>query len=82
MKILLIGHSVEDHIFYKGVETVKPGGMYYTASGYLNIKDAEDEIFLITSIEQDNYHLFSRVYDKINTDHCVRGKDIVPRGTS
>jgi hypothetical protein len=78
MKLLLIGHSAEDHIYYKGNVEVKPGGLYYTSSALLNIKDKEDELYLITSIEEKRYHLFSKIYDQLNIEYSIRGDGIVP----
>jgi sugar/nucleoside kinase (ribokinase family) len=78
MKILLIGHSVEDHIIYKGSEIIKPGGMFYTASGMLNFKDEEDDIYLCTSVDRNNYHMFGHIYDKMNTTYCAAGESEMP----
>lgn len=66
MKILVIGHSVEDHIHQNDEEKVKPGGIYYSALGLLKIISADDEVHLITALQKSNVHLFSGVYDKIN----------------
>ncbi|MCK9426195.1 MAG: carbohydrate kinase family protein [Ignavibacteriaceae bacterium] len=70
MKILIIGHTVEDHIVFHGEEQeIKPGGIFYSASGFHFLKDAEDEIYLCTSIQKDNYELFSFVYDEFKHDY-------------
>lgn len=70
MKILIIGHTVEDHIVFHGEEQeVKPGGIFYSASGFHFLKDAEDEIYLCTSIQKENYDLFSFVYDEFKHDY-------------
>jgi sugar/nucleoside kinase (ribokinase family) len=79
MKLLLIGHSVEDHIFYKNEETIKPGGMYYSAAAMVNIKNAEDEIFLVTSLSDENYELFRSVYEKTDITFSKRDSGIIPR---
>ncbi len=79
MNLFLIGHSVEDHILYKGTETVKPGGLYYSAAGMLNIKDEEDEITLLTSIDENNYNLYRNIYDRVNISFCVIGRETVPK---
>lgn len=79
MKLLLIGHSVEDHILYKGTETIKPGGLYYSAAGMLNIKEEADDIILFTSIDENNYHLYSSIYDKLDTSFCTRSAQSVPK---
>jgi len=70
MKILIIGHTVEDHIVFHGEEQeVKPGGIFYSASGFHFLKDAEDEISLCTSIQKDNYELFAFVYNEFKHDY-------------
>jgi sugar/nucleoside kinase (ribokinase family) len=63
MKLLVIGHSVEDHISSEQKEIVKPGGIYYTASALTSIAP-DDKIFLCTYAEKENYSLFSDAYDK------------------
>ncbi len=62
MKLLVIGHSVEDHINYKGEDLVKPGGIFYSALALKNFVEIDDQIFLNTSVQKDNYHLFDEVY--------------------
>jgi len=70
MKILIIGHTVEDHIVYRGEEQeVKPGGIFYSASAFHFLKDAGDEIYLCTSIQKENYELFAFVYDHFKHDY-------------
>ncbi|GAB6282437.1 MAG: hypothetical protein STSR0008_16780 [Ignavibacterium sp.] len=67
MKILIIGHSVEDHIHStSNDEEIKPGGIYYTTAAMNIIKNNDDEIYLCTSIQKDNFHLFEPVYKNIN----------------
>lgn len=66
MKILVIGHSVEDHIHQKNEENIKPGGVYYSVLGLSRIIAANDEIHLITALQKSNENLFSDVYNKIN----------------
>ena len=69
MKILIIGHSVEDHIHQGNKETIKPGGIYYSALGMSKIISAQDEIHLVTDLQKSRAHLFSDVYDKILTSN-------------
>ncbi len=71
MKFLIIGHSVEDHIHYNGKNFIKPGGIFYSTLAFLNFKDDEDEIFLNTYIQKDNYHLFSDVYEKFDKKYLT-----------
>ncbi|MHB8336505.1 MAG: carbohydrate kinase family protein [Ignavibacteriaceae bacterium] len=66
MKLLIIGHTVEDHIHYQGENKIKPGGIFYTVLTLLNFKNENDEIFLNTSIQKENYHLFSPVFDQLD----------------
>lgn len=65
MKILIIGHSVEDHIHQNNEEKVKPGGVYYSVLGLSKIIAAADEIHLVTALQKSNENLFSDVYNKI-----------------
>ncbi|MFA6597293.1 MAG: carbohydrate kinase family protein [Ignavibacteriaceae bacterium] len=77
MKILIIGHTVEDHIiFQREKQEVKPGGIFYSASGFHFLNDAEDEIFLCTSIQKENYGLFAPVYDNFNKEYFSYAKKI------
>ena len=70
MKILITGHTVEDHIVFHGEEQeVKPGGIFYSASAFHFLKNAGDEIYLCTSIQKENYRLFASVYDQFNQDY-------------
>ncbi|HVO75821.1 MAG TPA: carbohydrate kinase family protein [Ignavibacteriaceae bacterium] len=69
MKLLVIGHSVEDHIDQGGMVQTKPGGIYYSASALQNFKNPEDEIFLCTSVSRNNYGLFKNVYENLNTKY-------------
>jgi sugar/nucleoside kinase (ribokinase family) len=66
MKLLIIGHSVEDHFLAGEKEEVRPGGIYYTASALNYLKNPGDKIELLTAIEKDNYSLFSPVFDNFD----------------
>jgi len=77
MKILIIGHTVEDHIVFQGkAQEVKPGGIYYSASGFHFLKDPEDDIYLCTSIQKENYSLFESVYENFNHEYFSYVEDI------
>jgi sugar/nucleoside kinase (ribokinase family) len=69
MKLLIIGHSVEDHFISGEKEEIKPGGIFYTASALNYIKDPGDEIVLLTAVEKENFSLFSNLYDKFNKNY-------------
>jgi len=96
MKLLVIGHSVEDHIISGENEIIKPGGIHYTASALTSVchlracpqeresgdpisvchpcesRDpmitSNDHVYLCTSAEKENYHLFSDVYNLCEPD--------------
>jgi len=79
MDILIIGHSVEDHIFYRNLhQEVKPGGIFYSASAFTSFAEPEDDLFLLTSVEDSNYHLFKNIYKKVNLDYTSR-TDAIPK---
>jgi len=79
MKFLIIGHTVEDHIFFRGKnQQIKPGGIFYAAAGMHYFKYVEDEIFLASSIEERNYHLYSIVYENLNKTY-IRKVDTIPK---
>ena len=78
MKLLIIGHSVEDHFLMSESEEIKPGGIFYTASAFNYIKDSQDEIVLLTAVEENNYHLFSSIYDNFDKSY-FRTVDSIPK---
>lgn len=55
MKILLIGHSIIDHI--DGL--IKPGGTFYSFTGMDAVKNKADVIYLLTGINDKSKELFS-----------------------
>ncbi len=77
MKLLLIGQSVEDHIYYKGGYEIKPGGIFYSVSAMQNIKDDNDEIYLCTAYKQGD-QLFSNHYSKVN-DTFLNYTEVIPK---
>lgn len=66
MKLLVVGSSVEDFIHGKDFHSVKPGGIFYTASALHYYKKPEDVIHLVTSISNENKQLFSSTYDELD----------------
>ncbi len=78
MKILVIGQSVEDHIVEKNGIKIKPGGIFYSTLGLTNYAEPGDEIFLATSFEDENYHLFEKVFEKVNKKYFQK-VDSIPR---
>lgn len=71
MKILLIGHSIIDHIEEYGIETVKPGGIFYSVIGMLALCNESDNIFLLTGINKNQSVLFEKAYSKIGMDYSI-----------
>ena len=72
MKILIIGHSVVDHINNE----IKPGGIYYSAAGLYNFINKDDEISLLTSVSDDTFYHFEKLYSKINIEHSQKVEKI------
>jgi len=66
MNFLLIGQSVEDHIYGIGPEAVKPGGIFYTVAALLKLMEANDNLHLCTAMQKERLNLFSPVYDSID----------------
>lgn len=66
MKILLIGHSIIDHFEELNGEISKPGGIFYSLLGILSLAGREDEIFLLTSRNENSFHLFDELYSRVN----------------
>lgn len=77
MKLLIIGHSVEDHIKSEQNEIVKPGGIYYSASALTSIAP-HDEIYLCTYIEIKNHTIFTDAYSKCVPDF-ISLTDSIPK---
>ena len=69
MKMLVIGHTVEDHIYLNGEDVTKPGGIFYTAVGLKNFIDNEDSVSLNTFVQKQNYNLFADVYEGLGKDY-------------
>ena len=78
MKLLIIGHSVEDHFISTENEVVKPGGIFYTASALNYLKDSDDRVLLLTAIEKENYKLFSDVFDNFDENYFQK-VDSIPK---
>jgi sugar/nucleoside kinase (ribokinase family) len=67
--MLVIGHTVEDHIYLNNKDIIKPGGIFYTALGLKNFIDKEDNILLNTFVQKENYYLFAEVYNGMAKDY-------------
>lgn len=78
MKLLIIGHSVVDKIRYRGMVTVKPGGIFYSVISLLSFLQPNDEIFLCTTIDTESKNLFALAYDKVRKDYIYE-TELIPR---
>ncbi|MBN1302408.1 MAG: hypothetical protein JW995_14420 [Melioribacteraceae bacterium] len=68
-RILVIGSTVIDNFSTGGSVITKPGGIYYTCTGLVNIIGNDDAIDLLTNYDRRSYILFKDVYDRINLKH-------------
>ncbi len=71
MKILLIGHSIIDHFENDTDNRIYPGGIYYSALGLLSVGKSNDEIFILTGINNNTYKIFKNIYDKVNQTFMI-----------
>ncbi len=78
MKLLVIGHSVEDHMEVNGKEEVKPGGIFYAALALKNFIGTDDKIYLNTYAQKENYRLFADVFDRFDKTY-VKFIDRIPK---
>ncbi|MCF8354167.1 MAG: carbohydrate kinase family protein [Melioribacteraceae bacterium] len=76
MKILVIGHSVVDKIEDNSGIKCQPGGVFYTSLGFNQMLDKEDELYLLTAIDESSYNYFSKVYDRVNLDYSIKTEKI------
>lgn len=76
MQLLVIGHTVEDHVYLNGEDVIKPGGIFYTVLGLKNIKDNEDSIWLNTFVQHENYHLFASAYEGVEKKYIEQAEKI------
>ena len=67
-KILVIGHSVLDRIYYKSKLQEKPGGIFHTVNTLVSLANTWDEFYLLTHTSEKTYKYFAEIYDKINLD--------------
>ena len=65
-KFLLIGHSVLDTIISGERKTIRPGGIFYSVLGLLNIKEEQDLIALLTNYDLATFKYFSEIYSAVD----------------
>ncbi|MCL5028714.1 MAG: carbohydrate kinase family protein [Bacteroidetes bacterium] len=78
MKLLVIGHTVEDHIIVDGEEKINPGGIFYTSFALMNYIESDDEVYLNTAVQKENYNLFEDVYKNFNSSY-IKFIDKIPK---
>jgi sugar/nucleoside kinase (ribokinase family) len=66
MNLLVIGQSVEDHIYEGGKITLKPGGIFYSTVALANLVSSEDTLYLCTSVQPEKEQLFESAFRKFN----------------
>ncbi|MGK9475197.1 carbohydrate kinase family protein [Melioribacter sp. OK-6-Me] len=76
MNIALVGHSIIDYISHYGKEYIRPGGIYYSALGMLSQINETDNVFLITGVDKNKFHLFNSLYSKLRTDFIFNLADM------
>ncbi len=77
MKLLVVGHSVVDHIFSKNSEKVSPGGIFYSTVGYKLMKKPEDKFYLITSFSENDKKYFEKAFVEFDLEYAVK-YDAIP----
>jgi sugar/nucleoside kinase (ribokinase family) len=68
MKIIVIGHSIIDHLEDIGEKKSKPGGIFYSTIGINSIRKSTDQIYLLTGWNRNSFHLFEDLYSKVDLD--------------
>ncbi len=70
MKILVLGHSVLDHISAGESFRFQPGGIFYTTLALSTLKQTGDEFDLCTGIETDVLTHFELAFGHFSMHHC------------
>lgn len=76
MKLLIIGHSVLDHIKIGNEVSLSPGGIYYTVRQINKMKTSDDEIYLCSQIDDQCYQYFKPEFEKINNGFLEKVESI------
>lgn len=76
MKLLVIGHLVEDRIHLHNEVINRPGGLFYTLTALKNYKRADDQLFVCTNIPSSPDNLFSGLFEGLNTEFVSRSERI------
>ena len=76
MKLLVIGHSVLDFIKSESIKKISAGGIFYSISALNRMKQNDDEIFLCSQFEDENYNYFKPEFEKVNNKFLQRVEKI------
>jgi len=66
LKLLYIGHTVEDYIYINNETFHKGGGLLYSVAAVVSFLEAGDELFPLTNISYNTKYLFNEIYSKVN----------------
>lgn len=66
MKLLLIGSSVVDYIHEGENTTIKPGGIFYSLTGFNSIIKNDAHVSVLTDINNKDFHLFKELYSNFD----------------
>ncbi len=78
MKLLYIGHTVEDYIYINNETIHKGGGLLYSVAAVISFLESDDELFPLTNISDNTKYLFDVIYSKVN-NNFVSVVDEIPQ---
>jgi sugar/nucleoside kinase (ribokinase family) len=78
MNFLIIGHSVVDKVFDKGIVSIKPGGIFYTVASLLSQLQNDEKLYLCSEIDEENENLFKELYNLVEKEY-LRFIDSIPK---
>jgi sugar/nucleoside kinase (ribokinase family) len=75
-KILVIGHSVLDRIYFNEKYSERPGGIFHSVNTLANIINSDDEIFLLTQFSESTFKHFKKIYNQVNLHYSESVREI------
>jgi len=78
MNFLIIGHSVVDKVFDKGIVSIKPGGIFYTVASLLSQLQNDEKLYLCSEIDEENENLFKEFYSQVENEY-LRFVNSIPK---
>lgn len=76
MKLLIIGHSVLDHIKIARETSISAGGIYYAVRQINYMKTADDQVYLCSQIDDQSYKYFKSEFEKVNKEFLEKEESI------